>query len=172
MQGCSREKELYLLSLIAHSYALTLSQQPGSSPTTEGRNNCPLKRKTRDAATVKGEREIVGRSAIVFLRTCAIQRSRHVGVVRAEEQPHPKAKERHHGGDGVEEVNGEEVPVGSIVHVPFGVTMLGIDVEISPVSPRKIPVVAHFASSTTRRGIRHKQRKEDDQKGGWPRIDK
>ena len=158
MQGGSREKELHMLPLIAHSSARTLSQQPGSSPTTEGRNNCPLKRKTRDAAIVKGEREIVGRSAIVFLRTCAIQGSRHVGVVRAEEQPHPKAKERHHGGDGVEEMDGEEAPVGIIVHVPFGVIMLGFDVDVYRISPRKIPVVAHFASSTMRRGIRHKQR--------------
>ena len=101
-----------------------------------------------------------------FFRTCTIQCSRHVGVVRAEEQPHPKAKERHHGGDGVEEVDGEEGPVGIIVHVPFGVILQGIDVEHSDVSPRKRPIVALFASGTVRRGIRHKQREKDDQKGG------
>ena len=99
----------------------------------------------------------------------AIQGSCYVRAVRTEEQPHPKAKQRHHGGDGVEEMHGEEAPVGSIVHVPFGVIMLGIDVEIYHISPRKIPVVAHFASGTVRRGIRHVQRKKDDQKGGHRR---
>ena len=60
----------------------------------------------------------------------------------------------------------EEVPVGFIVHVPFGVIMLGIDVEPRNIFPRKCPIVALFASGTVRRGIRHKQREKDDQKGG------
>jgi hypothetical protein len=114
---------------------------------------------------VTGEREIVGRSAIVFLRARAIQRSRHVGFVRAKEQPYPKAKEGHHGGDGVEEMDGGEVPGGTIVHFPFGVMTLGIDVEIRRICPRQSPVMAHFACGIVRRGIRHKKRKKDDQKG-------
>ena len=99
-----------------------------------------------------------------FFRTCAIQCSRHVGVVRAEEQPHPEAKEGHHGGDGVEEVDGEEAPVGRIVHVPFGVIILGVDVELRHISLRKSPIVALFAGGTVRHGIRDKQREEDNQK--------
>ena len=86
--------------------------------------------------------------------------------MRAEEQPRPKAKEGNHGGDRVEEVHGEEGPVGYIAHVPFGVIILRIDVELSHIIPRKCPIVALFASGTVRRGIRHKQREKDDQKGG------
>ena len=63
-------------------------------------------------------------------------------------------------------MDGEEVPLGYIVHVPFGVKMLGIDVEIRHIEPYKRPIVAHFASGTVRRGIRHKQREKDDQQGG------
>ena len=73
------------------------------------------------------------RIAIGF-RTCAIQVtyillaqtqvSRHVGHVRAEEEPHPKPEEGHHSGDGVEEVAWKEVPIDIILHVPFGVVTL------------------------------------------------
>jgi hypothetical protein len=41
--------------------------------------------------------------------------------VRAEEQPYPKAEEGNHDGNGVEKVKGEEMPVCSIVHAPFGI---------------------------------------------------
>ena len=90
-----------------------------------------------------------------FFRTCAIQISRHVGVVRTEEQPHPESKEGRRQGDGVEEVGGKEVPVGIIVHVPLGVIRRGVDVEMRCIIQRKNPVVAHLASSTVRRCIRH-----------------
>ena len=63
-------------------------------------------------------------------------------------------------------MDGEEVPVGTIIHFPFGVIMLGIDVELGHIVPCKCPIVALFASGTARRGIRHKQRKKDNQKGG------
>jgi hypothetical protein len=63
-------------------------------------------------------------------------------------------------------MHGEEAPGGIIVHFPFGVMMLGIDVKPRQISQRKGPIVALFASGTVRRGIRHKQRKKDDQKGG------
>jgi hypothetical protein len=88
-----------------------------------------------------------------------------VGVVRAEEQPHPEAKKRHHRRDGVEQVHGEEVRPRKVVHVPFRVMLRGVDVEQRHIFPCKTPVVACFASSTVRRGVRHKQREEDDQKG-------
>jgi hypothetical protein len=49
--------------------------------------------------------------------------------VRAEEQPHPKAEEGHHTGDGVEEVLGKEVTRSIILKVLFGIVPLCIDVE-------------------------------------------
>ena len=103
-------------------------------------------------------------------RTCAIQISRHVGHVRAEEQPHPKAEKRHYGGDGVEEVGGQEVPRSIIFHFPFGVIIHVISVQILHTFPLKTPVVACFPCGAVRHGLRYKQREQDDAKSGHRRT--
>ena len=89
-------------------------------------------------------------------RTCAV----HVlhGEVRAEEQPHTQAKEGHRRGRGIEEVDGKEVPVGSIVHFPVGVVRRGLDVPFRRIEPRKSPVVALCARGAVRPRAGHEQR--------------
>ena len=87
------------------------------------------------------------------------------GQMRAEEQPHPQAKERHQHGRGIEGVKGKELPVGSIAHVPLGVVILGIDVPSRHILPRKCPVEAHFARGTKRPGAGRKQREQEDAQG-------
>ena len=97
------------------------------------------------------------RDAIGF-RTCAIKVPRHIGHMRAGEQPHPKSEERHQSGNTVEDVRGEEVPTSIVLHFPLGVIFRGIDVKLRHIPPHEGVVVAHFTRSTVRRSVRHKQR--------------
>jgi hypothetical protein len=85
--------------------------------------------------------------------------------VWAEEEPHTKAKEGHHGRKGVEKVCGKKVSGGIIIHVPVGIVFRGVHVHIYCIKPREGLVVAHLFRRAVRRSAGHEQREQDDAKG-------